>query len=139
MGYNTKNLLVDAGNKPIPQYYDEVNDQLFPLGHIYDSTLQNNASAIGNGTPLSVGNIKTLTIEVSGTSSSQTVVFEGASVSGTYYAIQGTKLNDLSVGSQTTSLGELWMFDVTGLVNFRARISAITGGNVSVKGKGVSV
>jgi hypothetical protein len=32
----------------------------------------------------------------------------------------------------------VWQFDVTGLVNFRARIAAVAGGTVSVKGKAVA-
>lgn len=138
MSYNTKTLLQDFNGHFIPQYFDSISDQYLPLGYIYDVTLQNSASTTGNGTPLSVGNIKTLTLEISGTSSSQTIVFEGASTSGTYYAIQGIKLNDLTSNSQSTTLGELWQFDLTGLVSFRARISVITGGSVSVKGKGVA-
>lgn len=105
---------------------------------VTDVTLQNAASATGNGTALTVGGTKTLTVEVSGTSTSQTIVFEGASVGGTYYAIQGVKLQDLSTATQTTGKGEIWQFDVTGLVNFRARISAIAGGTITVKGKAVA-
>lgn len=105
---------------------------------VVDVSLQNAASATGNGTVLTVGGIKTVTVEIYGTCTSDTVVFEGASTSGTFYSVSGTRLSDLTVASQTTGLNEVWQFDVTGLVSFRARISAVAGGNISVIGKGVA-
>jgi hypothetical protein len=104
---------------------------------VTDVVLQDTATTIGNGTPFTVGSTKTLTIEIYGTSTSNTMVFEGSSVSGTYYAIQGVKLLDYTMASQTTGINEVWMFDVTGLASFRARISNVSGGSVSVKGKAV--
>jgi hypothetical protein len=44
---------------------------------------------------------------------------------------------DLAMGTQTTTSGEVWQFEVTGLVTFRARISSISGGTISVKGRAV--
>lgn len=106
---------------------------------VQDVTLQDQATATGNGTPFTVGGFKVLTVEITGTSTSRTIVFEGSSTSGAYYLISGTKLTDLATANQTTGTGEVWQFDVTGLVNFRARISvAPVGGNVSVKGKAVA-
>lgn len=101
-------------------------------------TLQDAVSAIGNGNPFSVGSFHTITLEIFGTSTSRTIVFEGCGSSGTFYPIQGVKLNDLSTGSQTTGTGEIWQFDITGLEVFRARVSAVSGGNVTVKGKAVA-
>jgi hypothetical protein len=105
---------------------------------VADVTLQDAANAIGNGTVLTVGGLKTLTIEINGTSTSRTIMFEGASVSGTYYPITGVKTSDLTTAVTTTGTGEVWQFSITGLVSFRARISAIAGGNVNVKGKAVA-
>jgi len=102
-----------------------------------DVTLQNAASAIGNGTPFTVGSYKTLTLEVTGTSTSRTVIWEAQSVSGAWYAIQGVRMSDYSMATQTTGSGEIWQFDITGLAAIRARISAVAGGNVSVRGKAV--
>lgn len=99
--------------------------------------LQDAATAAGNGTAFLVGSAKELTIEITGTSTSRTVVFEAASVSGTYYPITGVKTSDLSMGSQTTGTAEVWNFTVTGQVSFRARVSAVAGGNVSVKGNAI--
>ncbi|MFK7678825.1 hypothetical protein ACI3ER_12345 [Bacillus sp. Wb] len=101
-------------------------------------TLQNAATAVGNGAEFDVESYKTLTLEVSGTATSHTLVFEGASASGTWYPVQGVRLSDFAMGTQTTTKGEVWTFEVPGLVKFRTRLSAVAGGNVSVKGNAVS-
>ena len=101
-------------------------------------TLQDAATAVSNGTNFAVSTNKTITVEITGTSTSRTVIFEGSSVGGSFFRIQGARLSDLVIDSQTTGSGEVWQFEVTGLVNFRARISAIAGGNVSVKGRALS-
>lgn len=101
-------------------------------------TLQEIATSTGNGTAFAVEAFKTLTIEISGTSTSRTIHFEGSSVGGTYYPIMGARLSDLETNIQTTGTGEVWQFNITGLVNFRVRLSAVDGGNVSVKGRAVA-
>lgn len=105
---------------------------------VTDVTLHNAVSTLGDGALFAVGDTKTLTIEVYGTSASRTVLFEAAGVTGTFYPIKGVRLTDFAMATQTTGTGELWQFDVTGLVQFRTKLSAVTGGNVSVKGKAVS-
>lgn len=99
---------------------------------------QNAVTSTGNGTTFTVGAYKTLTLEIAGTSTDRTIIFEGASVSGVYYPIMGVKLADLSMATQTTGSGEVWTFEITGLVSFRARLASIAGGNVTVKGKAVA-
>lgn len=103
-----------------------------------DFVFHDAAIAVGEGTPFDVGGYRTVTIEITGTSTSRTILFEGSSVGGTYYPIKGMRLSDLMMGAQTTGTGEVWQFEVAGLVNFRARISAVSGGNVSVKGRAVA-
>lgn len=104
-----------------------------------EHTFQNAVTTAGNGTAFGVTtaskSYKTITLEITGTSTSRTVVFEGSSVSGAWYPIQGVKLSDLSMGTQTTGKDEVWQFEVTGLAAFRTRVSAVAGGNVTVKGK----
>lgn len=101
-------------------------------------TLQPASTAIGAGNAFTVGGYRTLTLEVSGTSSSRTVVFQGIGPSGTAIAIMGTKLTDGTTGSQTTGTGELWRFDVTGLTSFQANLTAVSGGNVTISGVAVA-
>ncbi|RKN84118.1 hypothetical protein [Paenibacillus ginsengarvi] len=102
-----------------------------------DLTFHDGAAAAGTGTIFNVGGCKTVTIEITGTSTSRKIVFEGASISGTYYPIMGVRLSDMFLGTQTTGINEVWQFDATGLVNFRARLSDVAGGNVTVKGRAV--
>lgn len=103
---------------------------------VQNVTLQN-ASITGNGTVFTVGSLKTLTISISGTSTSRTILFEAADIDGNFTPFQGVRLNDLEMGVQTTGINEKWQFEVTGITSFRARISAIAGGNVVVKGTAV--
>lgn len=115
-----------------------INKILNVQSNVQNVTLQSVATAVGNGTVLNIGGLKTLTIEISGTSTSRTVVFEAASESGTYFPIYGTNLQNQSFFTQTAGNNGVWRFDLTGLTTFRARISAVAGGDVTVTGKAVA-
>lgn len=107
-------------------------------------TLQNNATAAGNGTPFAPedGNY-TLTFEITGTSTSRTVLFEIAGPSGVYgphtaFSVSDpTKFGPQSSGGSNTD-PESWQVEVPAGYKFRARISAVAGGNVTIKGKAVT-
>jgi hypothetical protein len=105
---------------------------------VKDIIFQDTATTTGNGTAFEVGAYKTLTIEIYGTSSSRTVTFYGKSESGTLRAITGIKLSDFTTATSTTGTGELWQFDITGLKYVVIDLTAVAGGNVSVKGRAVS-
>lgn len=98
---------------------------------------QTSATTTGDGFELWVdGDFQTINLEISGTATSSTVVFEGKSLdNGSWYAISCVNLSTLTLASQTTGKSELWQADLTGLIKFRTRISAISGGNLSVSGK----
>lgn len=105
-----------------------------------DITFQDAVSAAGNGSEFLVSAkeaYKTITVEITGTSTSRTIAFEGKSTSGTWYPIMGVRLSDFAMATQTTGKGEIWQFDVTGLDSFRSRLASVAGGNVTVKGKAV--
>ncbi|OPH47612.1 hypothetical protein BC351_10495 [Paenibacillus ferrarius] len=89
-------------------------------------------------TTYNVGNYRTLIIDIFGTSSSRTINFKSIGVSGTPYPLSGVRLSDLTVASSTSSTGETWSFDVTGLDSVGIDVSAISGGDVSVKGRFVA-
>lgn len=101
-------------------------------------TFHNSVTTTGSGKELNVTNITNVNFEISGTATSSTCIFEGKSVDdGSFYPIQCVNLTTLSLANQTTSKGELWQIDCTGLVSFRVRISVISGGNLTIKGRGV--
>jgi hypothetical protein len=93
---------------------------------------QNAVTAIGNGNEYSIGLIDDLTIEITGTSTSRTIIFEGKGSSGAWYPISCVKLNGYEIATQTTGNNELWSVELEGIVGFRARVANISGGNVSV-------
>ena len=103
-----------------------------------DVSFFDGATTTGIGEIFEVGIYKTLTIEVYGTSATRTVQFFGRGKSGTNRALAGVRLSDLSVAASTTGSGELWQFDITGLDYVVLNISAISGGNVTVKGRVVA-
>lgn len=105
---------------------------------VVNYTFHNNVTNIGAGEVLNVINISIINFEISGTATSSTCIFEGKSIDdGAFYPIQCVNLSTLTLANQTTSKGELWQFDCTGFIAFRVRISAISGGNLTIKGRGV--
>jgi hypothetical protein len=92
------------------------------------------ATVVGDGEVITVDGHKTLTIEIYGTSVSRTIAFKGVGPSGIPREITGEKLSDLNVAVSTTGSGELWQFNITGLIFVIMELTAVAGGNVSVKG-----
>lgn len=109
-----------------------------------DVTLQDASTASGNGTTFApIDGNYTLTFEITGTSTSRTIVFELAGPSGQYMPITAFSVNDPTKFGQQTSGGsnsspESWQVVVPAGYAFRARISVIAGGDVTVKGKAVT-
>lgn len=101
-----------------------------------DITLLDAVTVVTTGTYVLQGE-KTITIEIYGTSASRTINFQGKGPSGTARTLMGTRISDLAVASSTTTTGEIWQFDVTGLVSFITDLTAVAGGSVTVKGRAV--
>jgi hypothetical protein len=104
-------------------------------GLVTSHTFHDAATVAADGTPLTVGGGKTLLVEIWGTSVSRTVGFKGAGPEGTHWSIMGVNLGTFATATSTTGTGELWQFDVTGLVTVIMDLEAVAGGNVSVKGR----
>lgn len=100
-------------------------------------TLQNAATTTGNGITFAPDGADSLTVEIYGSATSSTVVFEEQGKSLVWYPIQGIRHSDYKLAAQSTTKGEIWDFDMNGVTAFRTRISAISGGNISVVAKGV--
>ena len=101
-------------------------------------TFHDAATVAADGNIFTVDGQKTLTVEIYGTSTSRTIAFIGRGESGTDRAIMGVRLSDLSTATSTTGTGELWQFDITGLVSVFMDLQAVAGGNVTIKGRAVA-
>lgn len=109
-----------------------------PVGRLTKDITMLDAVTVATTGTYTVTNEQTITIEIYGTSTSRTIAFQGKSKSGTARSLMGVKLSDLSTGISTTGTGEVWQFDVTGLDYFITDLTAVAGGNVSIKGKAVA-
>lgn len=74
-------------------------------------TFQSEAVAMGNGTEHVINYNHNgeliMVLDISGTSTTRTVIFEGAGENGNYQAMAGYKMLDLTTASQTTGNDEL--------------------------------
>lgn len=97
------------------------------------TTLQNAATATGNGVVLNTTPASAVSVQVSGTFSA-TITFEG-SINGTdWTALQATNANTDSRSTTATAPG-IYSVLLNGAVSFRARVSAYTSGAVTVKAR----
>lgn len=103
-----------------------------------DVVFHDEAITPSEGDPLQTESYKTLTMEIYGTSISRSVVFYGVSNSGVKRNIKGIRLSDYTISASTTGSGEIWQFDIVGLVSVIMELASVEGGNVSVKGRAVS-
>lgn len=106
-----------------------INFTGFPVKTLH----HNAASAAADGTDAALsGKEQTLTLQTVNTSStSRTIAFYG-SVDGTnFIALEGVNLATGATATTTTGIDELWQFDVSGLIAFRADLTAVAGGSLS--------
>lgn len=102
-----------------------------------DFTFHDESITSNSGSEFTVGNYKTLTVEIYGTSTTRTVNFKCTLASGNPLDLRGVKLSDFSTANSTTGNAEAWQFDITGLETVFFGIAAVEGGNVSIKGRAV--
>ena len=96
------------------------------------SVLHDATTTISDGEIINIKEAKELGLSISGTSTSFTVEFYGSIDGVNYDLIEGSKMSSsLPFITSTTSVG-LFSIDIAALVYFKAKISAIANGNVSV-------
>jgi hypothetical protein len=97
---------------------------------------QDAVSVIGNGIVYNVNNYNpnSITFTIFGTSTSRTILFEGSLDNITFYPINCFNLSTSTLASSTTGKDEIWQIAPEGLNYFRTKISAITGGNITISG-----
>jgi hypothetical protein len=102
-------------------------------------TFQSEKTATGNGLEYQItntGSSETIVLSMVGTATSYTIHFEGIGDVGVYqgYGMYDNTNKTVEV-STTQAGGKLWTGDITGLTKFRVRISAVSGGDLTVVGK----
>lgn len=83
------------------------------------------------------GSMTTMNIEITGDTTGATVIFEGKSIDGgDFYPIKHVvNLSTFELASSTSTIGSLWQVNLTGLISFRVRLSAIDDNSITVKGR----
>lgn len=99
-------------------------------------TLQNAVAATGNGTAFEVGLYGGVAVQVTGTFSA-TITFEATIDRTNWIAIRADNLNDRSAATTATAAG-IYQVPLSGVLQFRARVSSYSSGNVTVKARGVA-
>jgi len=103
----------------------------------WDTTLQSAAAAAGNGTAHDLLSAAAVALQVTGIFVG-TITFE-ATLDGTNWtAHQGVNTANGDVSTTTTGTG-IFIVPVTGMKQFRARVSAYTSGTITVVSNGVSM
>jgi hypothetical protein len=93
------------------------------------------ATTTGNGTSKEVKTFKNLTLSGIGTSTSRTFEVRGVDANGTDNALMGVRLKDFATATSFTVNAETWQFSIEGLVSVYVKITAIAGGNETIKGE----
>ena len=95
-------------------------------------TLQNAASANGNGSDLDVDGYETLVFQVSANPLSATVSFEATATGGTFYPIECEKVNDATSKVTSTTVAGLFRTNSKGIKKVRAPITNYVAGTITV-------
>ena len=109
-----------------------------PISEVRDVVLQDATQSSNVGEPFTVGSFKTLTQRISGTSTSRTILYEFTMDGENWEPLQGVRVKDYNMSNEVTTTNETWKFEIEGLYQIRANVTAISGGNISSKGKAVS-
>ena len=91
------------------------------------------ATSAATGKNVNVREVNKLTLQVFGTSTTHEIDFYGSLNGEDFAPMEGLKVGDTTISaSQTVGIDELWEFDVTMIVSFRAVLTSISDGNVSI-------
>lgn len=100
------------------------------LGAYQTVTLQNAASATGNGTSINLSGMGTMNVAITGTFVG-TITFEAQDASGSWSSVMLQAMGTTTLTSSTSTTG-VWRAPIGGYSAFRARISAYTSGAITV-------
>lgn len=100
------------------------------------TTMQNAATANGNGTNLSAAGYGTAIVSITasvGMSGGTTINFEASTDNTTFVAVQAINVGTNTIATTTTATGD-WHVNIAGYSFLRARISAYSAGTITIKG-----
>ena len=91
------------------------------------------ATVAENGKDVNVRESSKLTLQIFGTSATHVVSFYGSLNGDDFAPLEGLYLGDtIVVANNSSGINQLWEFDVEILVTFRAVLTSISDGNISV-------
>lgn len=108
---------------------------------ITDFTFHDRTTIISDGLEYinhNIGFSTTLDLDIYGTATTSAVIFEAMGLNGRYRPIQGFNSETTDLSSTTLSNDSSWQFDLTGKSKFRVRITVISDGFLTIKGKVIS-
>lgn len=110
------------------------------MARIISSHMFHNKSInVGDGieySPIKGSSEMILSISISGTATARTVVFEAKGSIGGYVPIICSNISNTVFSSTSSGTSdEIWQVDLAGIKSFRARISSISGGYLSISGE----
>ena len=94
--------------------------------------LHNAQTQVSVGEDIIVDNVSSLSLQIYGTSTSFTLEFEVSLDGENFDDIMGDNKGDYSIYSASTTSKGCWEFDVSGWAYFRAKLTAIGNGNITV-------
>jgi len=97
--------------------------------------LHNQTTSPSNGAELTVESIRFLGLSVAGTSTDFTIDFEASFNGIDFYPVMGREADstDITFIKTTSTINKIVLFDVTTYNKFRARITAINNGYLTVE------
>lgn len=108
------------------------------MNYIKQWTFHNGTTTAKDGIEMTVNRADQMTVFITGTSTSRTIEFKGADDNGNWYSIPAFKEPDFTLASSTTGNNEAWTIDLTKWVKVNINVTAVSGGNVTVKAKVVN-
>ncbi|MEW5803901.1 MAG: hypothetical protein AB1847_17540 [bacterium] len=126
---NQSGVSFDATEANFSKSYSGVSLQFETPGE----TLHDSATVPGPGTDIDVTALSTLNLQITGTATSFSLAFLGAVDGEPSIPISGINLKTFSLATVVNNLGEIWQVDVSSLKTFRAELTAVSGGSVTVK------
>ena len=100
-------------------------------------TFHDAATVAADGTDMDVAGLATVSVQISGTSTSRTILFKHSINNIDFLDIMGQDIATLSPSVSTTDTGKTFMFDVRGITKLRMDLDAVAGGYVTVKALGI--